>query len=45
VLASRMAVIGRQKTYVYFASQQEITPSAMATFKSASSRAFSDRVV
>src|SRR2546423_8736874 len=45
VLASRMAVMGRQKTYVYLASQHEMTASAMATFKSAINRAFSDRVV
>jgi hypothetical protein len=34
-----MAVTGRQKTYVYFASQQPIAASAMARLSEASRRA------
>src|SRR5882757_1294660 len=34
-----IAVIGRQKTYVYFASQHPMAASAMAKFNSANNRA------
>src|SRR5437868_5303425 len=40
VSAARMAVIGRQKLYVYFASQQAIPASARAMSRAANSRAF-----
>src|ERR1700693_3442903 len=44
VSASGIAVTGRQKTKWYFASQQAMPASAMATFTSASRWAFSERV-
>jgi hypothetical protein len=42
VSASRIAVIGRQSSKWYFASQAEMTASAMATLSSANSRALSE---
>src|SRR5689334_9479881 len=42
---ARIAVIGRQKTYWYFASQHAMAASAIATFSSAIRRAFSESVV
>src|SRR5947209_19287549 len=39
VSALRMAVMGRQKLYVYFASQHAMAASAIAMFIAASSRA------
>jgi hypothetical protein len=44
VSPSWIAVIGRQETYVYFASQQPITASAREMFINASSRAFCDKL-
>jgi hypothetical protein len=38
--ASRMAVIGRHRLYVYLASKWPMTASDSATFSSAKSRAF-----
>ena len=40
VSAARMAVTGRQKLYVYLASQQAIPASANATLSIANKRAF-----
>ena len=40
-----MAVMGRQKLYVYLASQQVMAASAIARFSAASSRAFPESVV
>ena len=40
--ALRIALIGRQKLYVYFVSQQAIAASAAAMFRRANNRAFSE---
>src|SRR5882762_2454955 len=45
VLAKRMAVIGRQNSKKYFASQHEIAPSDIAAFSRANSLALSDRLL
>src|SRR5690606_36102421 len=44
VSASRMAEIGRHRSYVNFASQQEIAASAMVRLSNANRRAFSSKV-
>ena len=43
--AKAIAVTGRQKWYVYLASQEQMAASAMAMFKSANNLAFSSNVV
>src|SRR5215472_13008134 len=45
VSAARIAVTGRQKLYVYLASQQAILVSAAARFNRAKRRALSTRLV